>query len=269
MDGVIDEGGVLHAERLEDALLHDFAQPLAADAFDDLAAPVDVRAVFPFVARIEKERRVDGGLRCGDHRGLAVFLGEAVVGLVEEIVAEAGRVQHQHAGGDIALGRAELRIAGGVEAVDDLELADVGRVFLGRRVEIELALLDALQDRRAGDRLGGGEDREDAVGRHVGVLAHDALARRAFVDVFVLVGHHGDDAGYARVRGGDAIENGVEGRFQGHGRFSSVVNRSLRPALREADAMPPARDHGGIPLLPQSSTKVLEWRAPCWPSLCS
>ena len=40
-----------HAERREDPLLHDLAEPPAGDALDHLADPVDVRAVLPLVAR--------------------------------------------------------------------------------------------------------------------------------------------------------------------------------------------------------------------------
>ena len=56
MSGCEGEGGARHAERSEDALLHHLAQPLAGDAFDDLAGPVDVAAIFPIVAGIEQER---------------------------------------------------------------------------------------------------------------------------------------------------------------------------------------------------------------------
>ena len=108
------------------------------------------------------KRRVDRRLRRGDHARLAMLLRETVVLLVEEVVAEAGRVQQQHPRGDVALGRAQLGLAVRVEALQHLQLADLRRVGLGRRVEIELAVLDQLQARRAGDRLGRREDREHA-----------------------------------------------------------------------------------------------------------
>ena len=47
------KGDILHAELVEDPLFHNLAQAFAADAFDDLSDPVDVRAVFPLRARIE------------------------------------------------------------------------------------------------------------------------------------------------------------------------------------------------------------------------
>ena len=101
-----------------------------------------------------------------------------------------------------------------LEAFDHLKLADVGRVVLGGRVEVELAFLDELQRRRAGDRLGGREDRKDRVGRHVGVAIEPAFAGGAFVDVALAVGRHGDDAGHARLGRHDAVQDRVGCRFE-------------------------------------------------------
>ena len=168
--------------------LEHLAEPLAGDRLDHLAAPVDVAAVLPLVARIEQQRRHQRRLRRGDNARLALLLREPVVVLVEEVVAQASRVQQQHAGGDVALGRAQLRFALRVEALDHLQLADLGDVGLGRRVEVELALFDELQRRRAGDRLGGREDREHGVGRHGRVAVQPALAGGTFVDVALAVG---------------------------------------------------------------------------------
>ena len=194
--------------------LHHLAQPLAGDAFDDLAGPVDVAAIFPIVAGIEQERCPERRLRGGDDAGLAVFLGQAVVLLVEEVVAEAGRVQEQHAGGDGALGRPQPGLAGGVEALQDLGLADLGRVFLGRGVEVEPALLDQLQDGRAGDRLGGREDREHGIRGHVRVLAEDPLAGRTLVDVAAPVGRHCDHPRDARTARDGPVQDRVGGVLQ-------------------------------------------------------
>ena len=172
------EGDVLHPERRKDPLLHHLAEALAADALDDLAAPVNVAAIFPFVAGIEQQRRHQGCLRAGDHARLTALLREAEVTGVEEVVAEAGRMQHQHAGGDVALRRPQLRLAVGVKSVEHFELADVGDVGFGRGVQVELAFLDALHDRRAGDRFRGREDGEDRVGRHCLSAKNDARRRR-------------------------------------------------------------------------------------------
>ena len=84
--------------------LHHLAQPLASDALDHLARPVDVAAILPVLAGVEQQRRAQGGLRGGDHAGLAVLLRQAVVALAEEVVAEARGVQQEHARGHVALG---------------------------------------------------------------------------------------------------------------------------------------------------------------------
>ena len=211
--------------------LHHLAQPLAGDAFDHLAGPVDVAAIFPIVAGIEQERRPERRLRGGDDAGLAVLLGQAVVLLVEEVVAEAGGVQEQHAGGDGALGRPQPGLAGGVEALQDLGLADLGRVFLGRGVEVELAVLDQLQAGGAGDRLGGREDREHRIGGHRGVLAEQALAGGALVDVAAAVGRHGDHARHARGSSDGALQDRVAGSLQAVGHVvASRIGRGRRRA---------------------------------------
>ena len=44
-----------NSEGLKDAGLEHLSEPLAGDPFDHLAAPVDVAAVFPLVARIKQE----------------------------------------------------------------------------------------------------------------------------------------------------------------------------------------------------------------------
>ena len=52
------ETGVAHAQRREDMLAHIGFQVLAADRLDHAAGPVDVDAVFPALARFERQRRV-------------------------------------------------------------------------------------------------------------------------------------------------------------------------------------------------------------------
>ena len=69
-------------------------------------------------------------------------------------------MQHQHARGDVPRGRAKTRLAGIVEAFDYLKLRNVRGVAAGGRIEVELALFHQLQDRGAGDRLSGREDRK-------------------------------------------------------------------------------------------------------------
>ena len=143
-----------------------------------------------------------------------MLLGQAIVLLVEEVVAEAGGVQEQHAGGDGALGRPQPGLAGGVEALQDLGLADLRCVFLGRGVEVEPALLDQLQDGCAGDRLGGREDREHGIRGHVGVLAEHPLAGRALVDVATPVGRHCDHPRDPRSARDGSVQDRVGGVLQ-------------------------------------------------------
>ena len=188
------KGDVRHAERRKDPLDHHLAKTFAADTLNHLAAPVDVAAIFPFVAGIEEQRRHEGRLRAGDYTRLAVLLRQAKVVGVEEVVAEAGRVQHQHAGGDVPLRRPQPGLAGSIEPVEHLELADVGDVDPCGGIQVEPTFLDALQDRRAGDRLCGREDREDGVGGHSLTGAKDTLSGSAFVDVGRAVGDHRHDA---------------------------------------------------------------------------
>jgi len=143
--------------------------------------------------------------------------------LVEEIVAKTGRVQQQHPGGDVALGCTQLRLSIRVEAFDHLQLADLGDVGLGGRVEVKFALFDELQRRRAGDRLGGREDREHGVGRHVRVAVQPALASGTFVDVALGVGDHRHHAGHARLGRYDAVQDRVRRRLEvGRHLFSSL-----------------------------------------------
>ncbi len=175
----------------------------------DLAAPVDVRSILPAVAGIEQKRRRQRRLRGGDDARLTVLRRQPIVGLVEEVVAEPGRVQHQHARGDVPLRRPQSRLAGIVETLDDLQLAEVRNIGPCGRVEIELALLDELQSRRTGDRLGGRKDRKDAVGRHRVVFAEGAFSGCALVDDALAVRGHGDDARNAGSARHNAIEDGV------------------------------------------------------------
>jgi hypothetical protein len=163
--------------------------PLAADRFHDLACPVHIAAVFPLVSGIEQERRHDRRLRGRDYARLAVLLGEAIVALAEEVIAEAGSVQHQHARGDVALRCPELRLACRIKPVEHLQLADIGRVGFRGGVEVKLAFLDALHHGRTRDRLGRGENGEDGVGRHVGdELTDDILEQRLFARVGMKAG---------------------------------------------------------------------------------
>ena len=101
-----------HAERREDALLHHLAQPLAGDRLRPPGRPSRCCCRTP-------NRRPDRTAAASSSDafeavmtlGWPVLLRQPVVVLVEEVVAEAGRVQQQHAGGDVALGCAQLGLA--------------------------------------------------------------------------------------------------------------------------------------------------------------
>src|ERR1700722_2581301 len=114
-----------------------------------------------------------------------MVLRKPVVGLIEEVVAKAGGMKQEHPRGYVALRRTKLWLSGVVEAVDDLELANLRGVGLCRRVEVQLAVFHQLKARRAGNRLGGRENREDAVGGHRRIGAGLAHAEGALVDVRV------------------------------------------------------------------------------------
>jgi hypothetical protein len=113
-----DVGGVGHAERSEDELLHDLVEGLAFDALDR-ALEVDVS--FAGVAEA-------GAGGDADLQGLAV---RAPVG-------ESGAMAEDDACGDLR----EARVVGGVDGVG----ADFGPVAGERGVEVELALIDELED---------------------------------------------------------------------------------------------------------------------------
>ena len=204
------------------------------------------------VAGIEQKGRVERRLRRREHARLPALLGEAVVVLVEEVVAEARGVQQQHPGGDVAPGRAQPGLSLSIETLEHLQLADVRGIDLGRRIELEPAVLDQLQRGGTGDRLGGREDGEHGVGRHVGIPADHALARGPFVDVPVPIGRDRDHAGHAGTSRGHLAQNAIDGALQTVS-HDSPLPHCARPlaAARGADqgtgcALDDWRDHRRI-----------------------
>ncbi len=143
-----------------------------------------------------------------------MLAGEAVVCLVEEVVSEAGGVKHQHPGGYVALRRPQPGIARPIEAFDYLELPDFRDITLRRSIEIEASLLDQLERGGARDRLRRGEDGEDGIGGHIGILAEHALAGRTLIDVPRPVARHRHDARHAGAARDHASQDGVGGPFQ-------------------------------------------------------
>ena len=76
-----------------------------------------------------------------------MLLREAKVIGVEEVVTESGRVQHQHAGGDVALRRPQPRIAACIESFEPFELAQFGSVFWIEAPEFDdIGYFDTLEE---------------------------------------------------------------------------------------------------------------------------
>ena len=154
----------VHAERLEDMLLHVGAQRLTADLLHQAADPVDGDAVFPSLARIEHQRLVPRRrVVVLERRQPAHGIGVTLQVGVPERVGRPGRVGHQIAQRDLAGGLTQDRLTGVVEAVEHLEFGGVGKPGRDRRVEVELSLLDQLHGGGGGDRFGHGRHVEDAV----------------------------------------------------------------------------------------------------------
>ena len=184
------KGGAAHAQRFEQVGLEEGAQRLAADGFHHLAGPVDVDAVLPALAGVEQQRqRQRLVLAGGDPGNVQGGLDLLDVG-VPDLVAEAGAVGEQMAQGHRALGRAQCRLAIGVEAGEHPRVADLGH-HLGRRcIQIQLPPLHALHGRHRGQRLGHGGDPAYRVQRHRLAAAERALAEGTLIDHAIAVGGH-------------------------------------------------------------------------------
>src|SRR5215211_2285900 len=188
------ERSIVHPERLEDTLLHYLAESLAPGSLDYLAHPVYVAPVLPLLARVEqKARRERCHRRCDDARDfpLLAVLHEI---RVEEVVAEAGGVQHEMLYRNLGGWGAELRLTVGVEALEDVDVGDLGRVFSGGVVEGDHTLLHELLDCHARYGLGTREDGEHGVRGHLLLPTELALAFRALVEIRLAVGRHRDHA---------------------------------------------------------------------------
>jgi hypothetical protein len=207
---------------------HDIAESLAGDALHHHAGPVDVAAVLPALARIEQQRRLDRLPRRIDHPGLALLVREARVRFVEEVVGEAGGMREQMARGHVATRGAQLRFAVGAEALYHHDVPQLGHVLLGGRVEVEQAFLDQLQARRAGDGLGGREDRAHGVGLERFPAPGVADAASAFVDRAAAVGHRRRHPGHAWRGRGDAVQHGVDRFLSGLSMSSPVGDWVVR-----------------------------------------
>ena len=210
--GADQEAGVGHAERREDLLLEIDLQRLVAHGLNRLADPVDIDAVFPAIARIEHQRRVERGiLAFADERSSRDLL-ELRHRLAPDAVGETCRVSEEVAQRDRSLGGAKLRCAAGVEPLEHLGLLQLRKQLAHRLIELQLALLDQLHAGGARDRLGHRCDPEHAV-------RGDRGPERALVNDALLVCCNGDEARHGpRVDGLaqrliDLPKRGAQGRI--------------------------------------------------------
>ena len=119
------------------------AERLAAHGLDDHADPVGADAVLPDRAGIVDQRRADAQLLPLKHVGEILYGAVLQELLVDEVVAAASRVRHQLADGRLRLGRAQHGLVA-VEAVEHLELAELGHDRRDGRAEVDATLLDEL-----------------------------------------------------------------------------------------------------------------------------
>ncbi len=140
--GTDQEAGIGHAERRKDLLLEIDLQRLVAHGFHRLADPVHIDAVFPAIAGIELQRRVEGGiLAFADERRSRDLL-KLRHRLTPETVGETCSVSEEVAQRDRSFRRAKLRCAAGVEPLEHLGLFQLRKQLAHRLIELQLALLD-------------------------------------------------------------------------------------------------------------------------------
>ena len=101
-----------------------------------------------------------------------------------------------------------------IEAFEHLDLADLRGVGLCRRVKVQLAVFHQLKARRPGNRLGGRENGEDAVGRHRRHPGQSCACRRRLRRCCPAVGGHRHHARHAGLPGDHPPQDRVGGAFQ-------------------------------------------------------
>ncbi len=217
------EAGVFHAERGEDVVAVEVGQRLAGELFDDVALDVHGHAVGPSVAGLIEER----DLRQLVNHLLQVldvacawlkFAVHAVDGRVGVAIGEAGGVGHELAHGGRVVGLGEKHFAGGVEAVEDLEVRELGDELRDGVGGEPLALFVEDHHGDAGDGLGHGVVAEDGVFGHGGGGGQVAHAVGAVVDDFAVAGEDGDGSGELLVV--DLVLNGGVETLKALGRRS-------------------------------------------------
>ena len=209
------ETGAIHAQRLENILGEIVAELHAADGLDHFAGEIDVDTVVPLLAGIGDqwcgERRVLAGDDAGNFIDGFVF---AQIG-VPQAVTEARRMGEQMAQRDGAFWCTQTRRVA-VPAVQHFNFAERRNDFACRGIKRELALLDQLHRRQAGDRFGHGRDPHHRVRRHGDAGTEHRRAERAFVNHFFAIGRNGNDTGNI-ARTGARTKQGIRARLQCRG----------------------------------------------------
>ena len=233
--GVGPEGGVLHAQRAEQPLVHEVFVGLAADDLEDARGGVDAGVgILVLRARLRHQRGLGIGLHRGGERqaverGL-LFLGfERHAADVRKQVADRDRTR---AGDRCFLARGDLLV---------LELR---QVLLDRIVQRELTFVDKHHDRRGGDALGLRGDPEDGVGLH-GLLPFDIRETdRGHVQDLGLVRdeRHGAGEFFPLHEGGEDGVGGetADGQQEAQDQDGGTHGRSLPFRADEANQSPSA-----------------------------
>ncbi len=185
-------GRVGHAERVEDALLHEGLVALAGDDLDDASEGGDAEVVVaPGFARLGPHRLTRAGC---DGLGERVRVDVETVG---RAVGNAGCVRSQIGQSDQALGRTRGAVEAGAigsARVDD-GILELGDVLLDRVGERNASFVDKQQEPGHGDGLGAGHDLLDRVRAH-GLFGGEVLvADRIKRGDFAVTGDECDDAG--------------------------------------------------------------------------
>ena len=202
------EAGVVHRQRVEDALLQEALERLPGDHLDH------PRQQFQRGAVVAEARPRVGGQRHVAHAlGKAAQVGRAVrVDAFHQrdrrlVALAAGRVtggvSEQRMQGDRLVGRTQFRRIGGA-ADQHLRRGEAGQVARQRILQRELAFLHQHHHRDRGHRLGHRVDAEDRVPAHRFAPCEVAMAIGLPVHEAAVARHQGDATEVAVVAGGVA-----------------------------------------------------------------
>ena len=193
------ERGVVHAERIQDALFDEGVERLAGGDLDDAPQDVGRHAVVPPRSRTREQRELGHAARevveaLGPAERIRLVV-EAIDGRVaEEPVGETRGVGQQVLDGDRTRRRHAVSAVG-----QDRHVGELGHELRDRVVERDLAFLDQDHHRDAGHRLGHRVDAEDVAALQG--VAGRGVARpdRRPVDDLPPARHHRHHAGQPAV----------------------------------------------------------------------